>query len=243
MKVLSVLWYESILFKRRFWSLTLGMMVSPILYLIAFGWGLGNSVTVNGGSYLSYVIPGIILMSSMTTSYSTVANNINISRTYDKTFEQFMIAPINMRSYAFGKILASALRGMYSAAIIMLLCLIFRAGVVINLYTIGMIILNCLVFAAMGFMVGIIIESHMDMNKFQNFVIAPMTFLCGTFFPLSNMPVVIRQIIWLLPLSQTNIAVRQDSDLFINPWLHPLILAVYFVVLLTIGIKLCKKAE
>ena len=79
-----------------------------------------------------------------------------------------------------------------------------------------MIILNCLVFAAMGFMVGIIIESHMDMNKFQNFVIAPMTFLCGTFFPLSNMPVVIRQIIWLLPLSQTNIAVRQDSDLFIN---------------------------
>ena len=122
MKVLSVLWYESILFKRRFWSLTLGMMVSPILYLIAFGWGLGNSVTVNGGSYLSYVIPGIILMSSMTTSYSTVANNINISRTYDKTFEQFMIAPINMRSYAFGKILASALRGMYSAAIIMLLC-------------------------------------------------------------------------------------------------------------------------
>lgn len=242
MKILSILWYEAILFKRRYWSITLGMMVSPILYLIAFGWGLG-STTVNGMSYLSFVIPGIIAMSSMTNSYSTVASNINIARTYDKTFEEFMIAPINMRAYAFGKILASALRGMYSAALIILLCLIFRAGVNIDLYAVLIIILNCFVFSAMGFVVGILIESHADMSKFQNFVMAPMSFLCGTFFPLSNMPAVIKQIIWILPLSQTSIAMRRDSDLFINPWLHPLILVIYFIVLLSIGIKLCKKAE
>jgi Nod factor-specific ABC transporter NodJ protein len=242
MKVLSVLWYESIIFKRRFWSITLGMMVSPVLYLIAFGWGLGGT-TVNGMSYLSFVIPGIIAMSSMTNSYSTVATNINISRTYDKTFEEFMIAPINMRSYAFGKILASALRGMYAAVLIILLCLVFRAGVSIDPYSVLIIILNCLVFSALGFIVGILIESHADMAKFQNFVMTPMSFLCGTFFPLDSMPVVIKQIIWLLPLSQTSVAMRRDSALFINPWLHPLILVLYFAILTIIGIKLCKKAE
>jgi ABC-2 type transport system permease protein len=242
MRVMSILWYESIIFKRRFWSITLGMMVSPILYLIAFGWGLG-ATTVNGMSYLSFVIPGIIAMSSMTNSYSTVANNINIARTYDKTFEEFMIAPLNMRSYAFGKILASALRGMYSAVLIVLLCLIFKAGVKFDLYTAGIIVLNCLVFSAMGFIVGILIESHMGMSKFQNFVMTPMSFLCGTFFPLESMPVVLKQIIWILPLSQTSIALRRDSVLFINSWLHPLILVVYFVVLTAIGIRLCKKAE
>ena len=242
MKVLSILWYEGIIFKRRFWSITLGMMVAPVLYLIAFGWGLGGT-TVNGMSYLGFVIPGIIAMSSMTNSYSTVANNINIARTYDKTFEEFMTAPVNMRSYAFGKILASALRGIYSAALIIILCLIFSAGLHIDLYMILILILNCLVFSALGFMVGIIIESHADMSKFQNFVMTPMSFLCGTFFPLESMPVVIKQIIWLLPLSQTSIALRHDSALFINPWLHPLILVVYFTVLTAIGIRLCKRAE
>jgi ABC-type multidrug transport system permease subunit len=242
MRILSIIWYEAIIFKRRFWSITLGMMVSPILYLIAFGWGLG-ATTVNGMSYLSFVIPGIIAMSSMTNSYSTVANNINIARTYDKTFEEFMIAPLNMRSYAFGKILASALRGIYSALLIVLLCLIFKAGVKFDLYTAGIIVLNCLVFSAMGFIVGILIESHMGMSKFQNFVMTPMSFLCGTFFPLESMPVVLKQIIWILPLSQTSIAMRRDSALFINSWLHPLILVVYFVVLTAIGIRLCKKAE
>lgn len=242
MKLMSVLWYEGIIFKRRFWSITLGMMVAPILYLIAFGWGLGGT-TVNGASYLCFVIPGIIAMSSMTNSYSAVANNINIARTYDKTFEEFMTAPLNMRSYAVGKILAAALRGIYSSALIVILCLVFRAGVTFTPYMGLIIILNCLVFSAMGFLVGIIIESHADMSKFQNFVMTPMSFLCGTFFPLENMPIVLKQLIWLLPLSQTSIALRQSGTLFINQWLHPLILAVYFVVLTIIGIRLCKKAE
>jgi ABC-type multidrug transport system permease subunit len=242
MKVLSILWYEMVILKRRFWSVTLGMMVAPILYLIAFGWGLGDT-TVNGMSYLSFVIPGIIAMSSMTNSYSTVANNINIARTYDKTFEEFMIAPLNMRSYAWGKILAGALSGMYSAVLIVLLCTIFRTGVEFSPYMWLIIALNALTFSALGFMVGIVIESHRDMSKFQNFVMTPMSFLCGTFFPLSTMPIGIKQLIWLLPLSQTSIAIRGDSELFINDWLHPFILVVYFFIFLVIGVNLCKKAE
>jgi ABC-type multidrug transport system permease subunit len=219
------------------------MMITPVLYLIAFGWGLGSSTVINGMSYISFVIPGIIAMSSMSTSFGTVANNINIARTYDKTFEEFMTAPINMRSYAIGKILASALRGMYAAALIVILCLIFRADLHMNAYSAGIIMLNCLVFSALGFMIGIIIESHADMGKFQNFVIAPMSFLCGTFFPLANMPIILKQFIWILPLTQTSIALRRDGEMFINPWLHPLILAVYFLMLFIIGVRLCKKAE
>ncbi len=243
MKVLSILWYEWILFSNRFWGITLGLLVAPVLYLIAFGWGIGGSTIVNGASYISFVIPGIIAMSSMTTSFSTIANNINISRTYDKTFEEFMTAPINMSSFAFGKIIAGAMRGMYSALLIIGICFIFRAEIHIDSYAILMIVLNCLVFSALGFMIGIIIESHADMSKFQNFIITPMSFLCGTFFPLDKMPAILKELIWILPLTQSSIAIRRDSDLFLNMWIHPLIMIVYFAVLLYIGIRLCKKAE
>ena len=242
MKVASVLWYEWILFKNRFWGVTLGFMISPILYLIAFGWGLGD-ITVAGMSYINYVIPGIVAMSSMTTSYGTVANSINISRTYDKTFEEFMTSPIHMASFTLGKILASAIRGMYAAGLILVIISIFSSALTINIYFILIIVLNCLVFSSLGFLIGMIINSHADMSKFQNFIITPMSFLCGTFFPIDKMPAVIKQIVWILPLTQTSIALRRTSGMYLNAWIHPLILAVYFAILLTIGIMLCKKTE
>lgn len=242
MKIYPVLWYEYILFKNKFWNITFQLMVGPFLYLIAFGWGLGG-LNIGDTPYIDFVIPGIIAMSTMMTCFNTMAFNINIARTYDKTFEEFMTAPIDMKSYAFGEILAYALRGMYSASIIIGLCLVFQTGFKIDFYMIMIIILNCLVFSSLGFMIGMLIEAHSDVGKFQNFIITPMSFLCGTFFPLEKMPALLKYIIWILPLSQTSIAMRRNSPLYLNSWIHPLILLIYFIAITYAGIKLCKKAE
>ena len=243
MQFTAILWQEYVIFKRKFWSITTGSMIAPVLYLIAFGWGLGNGIKVAGESYISFVIPGIIALSTMTMSFSTIANNINISRIYDKTFEEFMIAPVNMFVYATGKITAGALRGMYSALLIILLSLIFNTGVHMDSYFILIIVLNCLVFSALGFMAGVVIDSHADMGKFTNFIITPMSFLCGTFFTLDRMPVVLKEFIWLLPLTHTSLGLRSNGEDALNMLLHPLILLLYFVVLLVLGVKVCKKAE
>lgn len=243
MQFITILWQDYVLFKRKFWSITTGSMVGPVLYLIAFGWGLGSGVKVNGTSYVSFVIPGIIALSTMTMSFSTIANNINISRIYDRTFEEFMIAPLNMSVYTAGKITAGALRGIYSGLLIILLSFVFNAGVHIDLYFITIMVLNCFVFSALGFIAGIVIDSHADMGKFTNFVITPMSFLCGTFFPLDKMPFGLKEFIWLLPLTHTSIGLRSRGENILNMLSHPLILALYFIIFLIIGIKLCKNAE
>jgi ABC-2 type transport system permease protein len=243
MQFTTILWQEYIIFKRKFWSITTGSMIAPVLYLIAFGWGLGSGMKVGGVSYINFVIPGIIAMSSMTMSFSNIANNINISRIYDKTFEEFMIAPVNMFVFTVAKITAGALRGMYSALIIILLSLIFNSGLSIGPYFILIIILNCFVFSALGFTAGIVIDSHVDMGKFTNFIITPMSFLCGTFFPLDRMPFGLKQFIWLLPLTHTSLGLRSSGGDALNMLSHPLILLLYFIVLLVLGIKVCKKAE
>lgn len=243
MKISAILWHEYVLFKNKFWSITSSLMISPILYLIAFGWGLGDGMTISGTSYMNFVIPGIIAMSTMTISFGTVANSINISRMYDKTFEEFMVAPINMSTYAMGKIIASALRGMYSAMLIIILSLIFKANIDISIYFVFITILNCLVFAALGFIVGMLIDSHADMSKFSSFIITPMSFLCGTFFPIEKMPAIIKELILFLPLTQTSIALRGNSEFFVSMWFHSIILIIYFIILLMVGIKLCGKVE
>ncbi len=243
MQFTAILWQEYIIFKRKFWSITTGSMIGPALYLIAFGWGLGSGVRVGGVNYISFILPGIIAMSGMTVSFSTLANNINIARIYDKTFEEFMTAPVNMLVFAVGKIIAGALRGIYSALLVILLSLVFHTGLRINPYFILIVVLNCLVFSAMGFTAGIVIDSHADMGKFTNFIITPMSFLCGTFFPLDRMPPVLREFIWLLPLTHTSLGLRSRAEDALNMLSHPLVLLLYFAVLLLAGIKLCKKAE
>lgn len=239
----TILWQESIIFRKKFWSITAGAMVGPILYLVAFGWGLGNGMTVGGASYIHFVIPGIIALSTMSVSFSNIGNSINISRMYDKTFEEYMIAPINMRVYAFGKVTAGALRGLYSAALLLVLAWIFRTGIRIGPYFLTIILMNCLVFSALGFTAGIVIDSHTDMNKFNNFIITPMSFLCGTFFPLDKMPAVVKEIIGLLPLTHTSLALRAAGEDLTGRLVHFGVLLLYFTVLMAVGVRLCKKAE
>lgn len=238
----TILWQEAVLFKRKFWGVTTGSMVSPILYLIVFGWGLGGVIDVGGTPYIQFVIPGIIALTTMNLSFSTVANDLNISRMYTRTFEEYMTSPVSMPVFAAGKICAGAMRGLYSAAIIMVLALAVGSGLHVDGYFLLIMVLNCLVFSALGLIAGLVIDSHGDMYKFSNFVIAPMSFLCGTFFPVDRMPPGIREFIWTLPLTQTSMGLRATSAGGAQ-LISPMILLAYLAVFTFIGIRLCKNAE
>ncbi|SHJ75739.1 ABC-2 type transporter [Dethiosulfatibacter aminovorans DSM 17477] len=238
-----ILWQELVLFKRKFWGITTGAMISPMLYLIVFGWGLGDGMQVEGQDYLTFVIPGIVAMTTMVVSYNNLANNINISRIYEKTFESFMVAPIKMHVYALAKILGGALRGMYSGALIILIVSVFGTKLAVTPYFIFVMFLNCMVFSSIGFTVGLIINSHMEMSKFSNFVITPMSFLCGTFFSLGKMPMIVKGLIMVLPLTHTSIALRSTGENLMSDMIHPAILIAYFIVMFSVGVRKCLKAE
>lgn len=243
MQFMTILWQEYVLFKAKFWSITAGNMIAPVLYLIAFGWGMGSGMQVGGTSYINFVIPGIIALTTMTVSFGSIANDINISRTYTMTFEEFMVAPVSMLVFAAGKITAGALRGLYSALIIILLVTVARAGLQVDAYLILLTVLNCLVFSALGFTAGLLIRSHGDMAKFNSFIITPMSFLCGTFFPLDKMPAGIKEFIWLLPLTHTTLALRNPGGDLPGMLIHPAVLVLYLVIFVAVGVAVCKKTE
>ncbi len=241
---LGILWLEFTLFKKKIIATTLGSLVSPVLYLIAFGWGLGNGMVVEGKNYLSFIIPGIVALTTMMVSFNNTANSINISRLYSKTFEEFMVAPISMYVYTAGKIVAGALYGVYSGLLIVVLVIITGNGeAVLSPFFLYIMILNCLVFSAGGFIVGLLIKSHGDMAKFSNFVITPMAFLCGTFFSINKIPEVVKIIIQLLPLTHTSLALRSDGSDIYQMLVHSGVLLFYFIVFFVAGAIFCKKTE
>jgi ABC-type polysaccharide/polyol phosphate export permease len=133
------------------------------------------------------------------------------------------------------------LRCLYAAFLIALLSFVFRAPVRLDWYFALVLILNCYVFSAIGFIAGVLIESHADIAKVSAFVVTPMAFLCGTFFPLDTFPRGLGLVVSFLPLSQ---AVRALRDGFARAgWLPVLVLAAYLAILLPLAIRFCEKAE
>lgn len=65
-------------------------MITPFLYIFAFGIGLGRNVSVDGGSYLSFLIPGMVALNSMNISFNTIAAPLNMSRIYHHTLETYL---------------------------------------------------------------------------------------------------------------------------------------------------------
>ena len=240
-------WYpiflrEMLLFRRRLVRLgyIFSAMVVPIIYLIAFGFGLGTRVQIGRLDYLSYLIPGLVAMSSMNNSYTWVASNMNLNRLYFKTFQVLIQAPIHSSSIMVGEVLAGMAKGLFASALIIVVGLLSSSHFSITGFFIGTLLLNCFLFASLGVIAGMLAKSHEDTASYSNFFIMPMAFFSGTFFPVDSMPAVIKWIIYFLPLTHANIVIRKE---LLDPEgaFSLLILIVYAAAFFIYGSVLIKK--
>lgn len=218
---------EMLIIKRRIKRQVAGMAVSPLLYLIAFGYAVGSMMELEGYTYLEYLIPGLIAMSSMTQAFG-IASDINVARFYLCIFEEFQAAPISNVAYVAGEVAAGMTRALIAIFVIIILGLPF--GVVLHygpLFWLA-ILLNSFLFAALAVALAMLVKSHADQGLLTSFIITPMAFLGGTFFPLERLPEWAQTILWALPLSHASKAIRANAFGETPPFSA-------FIVLLIIG--------
>ena len=239
----TVFWREWLVLKRRIGRFILTRMVSPVLYLVAFGWGLGRSIQVNQGSYLDFIVPGIIALNSMNISFNSVGSPLNMSRLYHKTLEEYLIAPISSFSFVIGKVLAGALRGLISSLLIIVLAYAFGAHLIISPWFVLVLVLNCLVFASMALVAAMTMGSHEDMANFNTYVLLPMSFLCATFFVPDHLPVALNWLIQLLPLTHASLALRALATGGSVPIISVVMMFIYIIVFISVGVYLMKKVR
>ena len=241
--IIAVLWREYLFFIRRIWSITASSLVAPLLYLTAFGWGLGKAVNMGGVQYVDFIVPGILALSTMNASFNAVATPLSIARLYDKTLEEYLISPITLFSFTVGKVLAGAFRGMYVGLLLLIVAFIFGANFKISLLFFLLTFLNCLVFSCLGFLVALKIKSHPDMARFNSFVITPMIFICGTFFALEHTPGPIQFLIKALPLTPASqglrsLALGQELSFY-----APTLQIIYLSLLILLSLRACRNVE
>ena len=207
---LAIYYRELLILRKKFFRQIASMSVAPTLYLIAFGFGMGRDVTLDGRSYLEFLIPGLVAMNSMTQSFA-IASEINIARFYWRIFEEFQAAPIRNIAYVTGEVLAGISRALLSAAVSIVLALLFGIVLSYNIFFWLAVVRNSFVFASRAVCLAMLVKSHADQALLTNFFITPMAFLGGTFFPVDRMPPWAQKVLTFLPLTHAAHAIRKAS--------------------------------
>lgn len=203
--IYTVFFRDWIVLRRRLVRFLLSRMIAPMLYLVAFGWGLGRNIQIGqSGSYLDYLVPGILALNSMNISFNSVGPPLHTARMYHKSLEEYLIAPIKPISFVIGKIAAGMVRGLLSSLIIVVLSYAFGAQFQLDVLFVIVLMMNSIVFSALGFIAAMSIQSHEDMGSFNTYILLPMSFLCGTFFNTDRLPTACSWFIELLPLTHAS---------------------------------------
>jgi ABC-2 type transport system permease protein len=207
---LAVYRRELLILKRRFKRQILGQAVTPLLYLITFGYAMGGELRFDGISYLEFLLPGLVAMSSMTQAFS-ISTDINVARFYWHIFDEFQVAPISNSAYVAGEVLAGITRALMSIVIILSLGACF--GVLLHCgFTFWLtILLNSFLFSSLAVALAMVVKSHADQSLLTNFIITPMAFLGGTFFPIDRLPDWVQLPLSLLPLTHAATAIRASA--------------------------------
>jgi ABC-2 type transport system permease protein len=186
----------------RIWVQTLvPPAITMALYFVIFGNLIGSRIGDMGGfSYMAFIVPGLIMMSVITSSYSNVASSF-FSAKFQRNVEELLVAPVPNYIIVLGYVGGGMARGMLVGLIVTLLSLFF---VTIQIHNIAVIIvtvmLTSMLFALGGLINGIYAKSFDDISIIPTFVLTPLTYLGGVFYSLTLLPELWQKVAILNPV-------------------------------------------
>lgn len=230
-----VYWRELILMKKKMGKLgyVFSSVMFPIIYLFAFSWGLGARVDISGG-YIPFLAKGILGITVMLNSFQQTSLSTSVGRIYFKTLQTLILSPIPLIQVAGGLTLAGATRGLVMGGVVYGIAWLFFAVPPLSVAALGAMVLSAFFFAALGLVVGLWVSDPDELSLVNNFIMTPMIFFGGSFFPVEQLPVFVRDVVAVLPLSLVNGLLRQ------NVWdemaiLKVLLLSVFVFVMLLLA--------
>lgn len=241
--VKGVLYREMQVLRSRFVKVLLASGISPFLFLLAFGYGIGRFAAIDGVDYITFLIPGLIAMGSLNQSYG-ISGEINIARFYFRIFDEYLLAPVARWEIAAGEMLYGIIKGLIPVVIVLVYGFIAGANLDISLIFVPALLLHLTVFSLLGLIVALSVKNHGDQMSVNTFVITPMIFLSGTFYPVDKMPVIAKMIAMLSPLTYSTQLIRYSLiGTECNLLLNFSVLLVITAVLFFICVRILGKVE
>jgi ABC-2 type transport system permease protein len=201
LKGIYTIWLRDVIRFSRNRARILASLGQPLLFLFVFGAGLSPAMgTMAGGNlkFEQFMFPGILAMAVLFTAIFAA-----VSIVWDREFgflKEVMVAPVSRVAVALGKLAGGSTVAMFQGSLVLLFAPLLGIKLSLDqaLILIGLMLLLALVMSALGILVAARQRSMEGFQVIMNFIMLPMFFLSGAFFPLNGVP------IWMEVLAKVN---------------------------------------
>ena len=177
----------------RIWVQTfLPSVITSSLYFLVFGTVLGSRIgEMQGVDYMTFVVPGLVMLAVVTTSYANTSFTFFSSKFFAKNIEEILVSPTPPWLMIAGFVGGGVVRGVITGALVLLVSLFFT-GLSLSIHSLfiilGFAVLTCLVFALAGLVNGIYAKTIDGINIVPTFVLTPLVYLGGIFYSVHTLP-------------------------------------------------------
>ncbi|MCF6189871.1 MAG: ABC transporter permease [Cocleimonas sp.] len=171
----------------RIWVQTLvPPAITMTLYFVIFGNLIGSQIgDLDGFKYIEYIIPGLIMMSVITNSYSNVVSTFFTAKMFGH-IQEMLISPVPNHIILMGYIGGGMARGLIVGLIVTLVSLFFSSLTIEHpIITIAVVVLTSMLFSIAGLINAIYAKSFDDITIIPTFVLTPLTYLGGVFYSIN----------------------------------------------------------
>ncbi len=187
--------FETIVIKevRRFMRIWVQTLIPPaitmVLYFVIFGNLIGSRIGEMGGfDYMQFIVPGLVMMSVITNSYSNVVSSF-FGTKFQRSIEELLVSPTPHYVILAGYVVGGVARGLAVGLLVTLLSLFFTKLQVENvLLTMLVVLLTATLFSLGGFMNAMYATKFDDISIIPTFVLTPLTYLGGVFYSIALLP-------------------------------------------------------
>ena len=235
-RVLAVLGYFGTVYRRTWRGSVVTRVLSPVLFLLSMGIGLGSLVDdraggIGGSPYLKFVVPAIVATQAMWVAWGESSYQVLGYIKWNMGYHAQLATPLRVRDVLSGHFLAVALHMVMATSIFMVVAALFGGfdswWAVLCL---PVAVLTGMAFSTPMFAFTATQEGDDGFNVVYRWIVTPLMLFSGTFFPVDQLPVWMQPVAWVTPLWHGVSACRAVSagNVAIGPFVgHLAVLALY----------------
>ena len=164
--------------------------ISSALFMYIFGIAIGNrlSFSISGISYLDFIVPGLMTMHLISSSYENTASSLFIGR-WHNNIQEVLLSPLSYLEMVLGLLAGGVTRGaLISLGIFAISQFFVRHGIAHPFFLLYFILMISTIFSCVGMLAALWAEDFGTLNLWNVYAIIPLVLLGGVFHPLSMLP-------------------------------------------------------
>ena len=177
-------------------------LISSSLFIFVFGLSIGRNIdlSIEGVSYLQFLVPGLVMMHLIESSYTNTSSSLFIARWHNH-IQEVLLSPLSYMEMVLGLMIGGVARGILTATGVYGVSLFFTRFVFHDYFVvIYFFIVVTIIFSSLGLIVGLWAQGFEKLSVWNTFVLTPLIYFGGVFHSVEMVPPPLRFITKLNPI-------------------------------------------